>query len=177
MGSMNCPFKTYLSRICGSWKTACRYIDKGIIPNAYKTNGGQRRIRKPRGATDQDIARWLSSGWMHGTNYNHSPALMRWIDEVQEAVVHRPARQPRPQKERGPATKSKLSMSPIPKDAPLWVRDAVRCLTAFKQRKPLEQMKKNDLVTLLQIVRPIRDNIAAYEDRLAALTPAPTPPA
>jgi hypothetical protein len=177
MGTMNCPFKTYLAGICGSWKTACRYIDKGIIPNAYKTKGGQRRIRKPRGATDQDIARWLSSGWMHGTNYNHSPALMRWIDEVREAVVLRPARQPRPQKERRPAAKSKLSVSPIPKHAPLWVRDAVRCLAAFNQRKPLEQMNKNDLVTLLQIVRPIRDNIAAYEDRLAALTPAPTHPA
>jgi hypothetical protein len=82
---MKDPFIDHLKRLGYSWRTIRRHMARGGIPGAYRTKGGHWRIRRPRGAKDEDVKRWLVER-IGGTNYNHSPSLMRWIDGTWAAI-------------------------------------------------------------------------------------------
>ena len=83
--AMKDPFIDHLKRLGYSWRTIRRHLASGAIAGAYRTSGGHWRIRRPRGAKDADIKRWLVDR-IGETNYNHSPSLMRWIDGTWEAI-------------------------------------------------------------------------------------------
>jgi hypothetical protein len=51
-----------------------------------------------------------------------------------------------------------------------WVYDARRWFSQLMHKLPPQDMNQTQLVELLTVVRPIRDQISAYEARLLALT-------
>jgi hypothetical protein len=148
-------FREYIERRGYSWRTIRRAMERGDLPLAYTTKGGQWRFRRPRGASRDEIVRWLI---FDGGNAKRrcSPQLRQWLNAVE---IHFPHKQP---KDGGPR---RGEIKPSVKDniSAAWVYDAVRWLKIMERQRPIESMTEDEIVAVLEAVRPVRDQIAALE--------------
>jgi hypothetical protein len=73
--------------------------------------------------------------------------------------IHFPHKQP---KDGGPR-RDEIADLAVTGLSAAWVHDAVRWLNMRERRRPLEDMTADEIVAVLEAVRPVRDQIAALE--------------
>jgi hypothetical protein len=153
-------FREYVERRGYSWRTIRRAMERGDLPLAYTSKGGQWRFRRPRGASQDEIVRWLI---FDGGNAKRrcSPQLRQWLNAVE---IHFPHKQP----EDGGPRRGEVADVAVTGLSAAWVHDAVRWLSMRERRRPLEDMTADEIVAVLEAVQPVRDQIVALEKTYAA---------
>jgi hypothetical protein len=166
-------FREYIERRGYSWRTIRRAMERGDLPLAYTTKGGQWRFRRPRGASQDEIVRWLI---FDGGNAKRrcSPQLRQWLNAVE---IHFPHKQPKGDFPRRGEMKD-LEVKGI---AWAWLYDAQRWFRQMENKRPIDKMSKEELSAVLEAVWPVRDEIVAWErayaQKIGAVSATPKPAA
>ena len=148
-------FREYVERRGYSWRTIRRAMERGDLPLAYTTKGGQWRFRRPQGASKEEIERCLCSGSI-SRQRRCSSQLRQWLNAVEIHFPHKSPKNDAPWPgEMKHSVKDRLSAA--------WVHDAVRWLNMRERNRPMETMTADEIVAVLEVVRPVRDQIAALE--------------
>ena len=155
--------REYIERRGYHWRTIRRAMIAGEVPLAYTTKGGQWRFRRPRGASRDELIRWLYFG---GGNAKRrcSPELRRWLDAVNDRFPVR-------QKDDGGPRRGEVPELTVKGLTAAWVHDAVRFFGSMENRRPKDSMTADELRELLEAVRPVRDQIAALETVFVSKSP------
>lgn len=153
----------YIERRGYHWRTIRRAMIAGDVPLAYTTKGGQWRFRRPRGTSNDELIRWLM---MDGGNAKRrcSPELRRWLDAVHDRFPVR-------QKDDGGPRRGEVPEVAVTGLTAAWIHDAVRFFNKVETRRPKDSMTAEELRSLLEVVRPVRDQIAALETVFVSKSP------
>jgi len=156
--------REYVERRGYHWRTIRRAMIAGEVPLAYTTKGEQWRIRRPRGASKDELIRWLIFDGAN-TQRRCSPELRRWLDAVHKRFPIR-------QKPKGDQPRrGEISEVAVKGLTAAWVHDAVRFFNRMENQRPKDDMTADELRALLEAVRPVRDQIAVLEKVYVSKSP------
>jgi len=155
--------REYIERRGYHWRTIRRAMIAGEVPLAYTTKGGRWRFRRPRGASRDEMIRWL---YFDGGNARRrcSPELRRWLDAVHDRFPVR-------QKDDGGPRRGEVPELTVKGLTGLWVHDAHRWFRHLEDQRPMEAMTVEQLKEVLEIVQPVRDQIVAWEKVFVSKSP------